>query len=266
MISEQTRNKLITIAENEQKVYDNGVADGKQAENDVFWDVISYHQTRTDYQRAFRGWACQYIRPPFKITPTARYGDHYMFADNKELLKVEKEFFDLSQLKELSQTSNSYGHMRTFSGCMGIVEIEDIGMPSAAYDATFYDCVKLEKIEVVRSQEDTFYNLHSFGYCSKLQHLVIEGVIGTDFNIKWSPLSVASLKSIIKHLAHYYGTDKEFTRTLTVKASAWQALEDAGFTNEDYQWIFDTWGGNPTTVESWDQLMGGWLGWNLVLA
>lgn len=31
MLTEQTRNKLATIAENEQKVYDNGVADGKRA-------------------------------------------------------------------------------------------------------------------------------------------------------------------------------------------------------------------------------------------
>ena len=260
-----TKELLTTIAENQPKIKAQGFEEGKKAEYDAFWDTISYHQTRTDYQRAFRGWACQHIRPPFKITPTARFGDHYMFADNKELLKVEKEFFDLSQLKELSQTSNSYGHMRTFSGCMGIVEIEDIGMPSAAYDATFYDCLKLEKIEVVRSQEDTFYNLQSFGYCTKLQHLVIEGVIGTDFNIKWSPLSVASLKSIVTHLKPYFNTDKAFTYTLTVKASAWDVLEAEGFTDDDYAWIYDTFGGNPTIVDSWSTLMGGWLGWNLVL-
>ena len=268
MVSEQTRNKLTTIAENEQKVYDNGVADGKQAEYDAFWDMITHNWTRKDYRWGLR-LKCQYIRPPRKIIPTGDQSVCYMFADNPDLLKIEKEYFDFSQKSIPNQTAGYYGHQRVFANCRNLVEIEDVGMQPAYYDGTFYDCLKLEKIEVVRSQEDTFYNLQSFGYCTKLQHLVIEGVIGTDFNIKWSPLSPASLTSIITHLKDYLGTANGWVYTLTVKASAWTELNAAGFTDEALDWVERKY--NIPKDEflnlgvTWTDLVSG-LGWNLVLA
>ena len=69
--------KLTTIAENEQKVfeagynegkqegygegqldgyndgYDTGVIDGRQAEYDAFWDIYQVNGARTDHQNAF---------------------------------------------------------------------------------------------------------------------------------------------------------------------------------------------------------------------
>lgn len=239
---------------------------GKQAEYDAFWDVITNNGTRTDYRNGFQRWNCPYIRPTRKIIPTNNQGINYLFDSNHSLLKVEKEYFDFSQKINVSQTASYAGHCRVFADCVSLIEIEDVGMQPAYYDATFYDCLKLEKIAVIRSQEDTLYNENTFGYCSKLKDLVIEGVIGTNFNIKWSPLTPTSLKNIIKHLKHYYGTADEFKYTLTVKASAWNELEVAGFTDEDYRWVLDNWGSHPSSYDLWETLMGGWLGWNLVLA
>ena len=238
---------------------------GKRAEYDMFWDAVTHNWTRTDYRWGLR-WKCQYIRPPRKIIPTGSQGICYMFCDNPDLLKIEKAYFDFSKKSIPNQTAGYYGNQRVFANCRNLVEIEDIGMQAAYYDGTFYDCLNLEKIEIIRSQEDTLYNNEAFGYCSKLKDLVVEGVIGTNFNIRYSPLSIASLKSIIKHLNHYYGTADEFKYTLTVKASAWEALEAAGFTDEDYQWVIDNWNSPPASYDSWETLMGGWLGWNLVLA
>ena len=127
-----------------------------------------------------------------------------MFAYNTNLLKVEKEYFDLSQITNPSQTSGSFGNQCVFSGCSNLVEIEDIGMTAAMYDSTFSGCSKLEKIAIIRTQEDTTFYI-PFNNCTSLKELIIEGVIGTNFPIgNSSLLSATSLKSIITHLKNYY--------------------------------------------------------------
>lgn len=239
---------------------------GKQAEYDEFWGVITKNWTRKDYRNGFQHWDCQYIRPPKKIIPTSNQGINYLFSGNKSLLKVEKEYFDFSQKVNVSQTASYAGHSRTFDRCISLIEIEDLGMQPAYYDGTFYDCLKLEKIEIIRSQEDTLYNDMAFGYCTKLKDLTIEGTIGTNFNIKWSPLSVASLKSIIKHLKDYAGTDKEFTYTVTFKSSAFAELEKAEFDSDDSNWGISTFGIDLEFTEgvTWTNIIS-YLGWSLSL-
>jgi hypothetical protein len=69
-------------------------------------------------------------------------------------------------------------------------------------------------------------------------------------------------------LKPYYGTDKEFTCTLTVKASAWEALEAAGFAEEDNEWLEDKFSADKDFIEGngwgWAELIG-LLGWKLSL-
>lgn len=221
---------------------------GKQAQYDEFWLNVANNQARASYYRGFNYWANEYIRPPFKIVPTARQGHHYIVQDCKNLLKVEKAYFDLSQISDLSQTNAQNGNLGVFSGCSKLIEIEDVGLPAAAYSNTFYDCVKLEKIAVVRAQEDTIFAPNTFGYCSRLRDLTMEGVIGTDIRFDRSPLSVESMKSIISHLKDYSGTEKEGTYTVTFTSTCKTALGVEGNTSPN---------GNTWTQYVYD------LGWNL---
>ena len=240
---------LATIAENVPKVYEAG----KQAENKAFWDIITLNNTRPHYGHTFRYWDVPYVRPPYKITPTARGGTLYMFANNPNLLKVEKEYFDLSQLPNQSQTNGSFGNQCIFTNCPNLVEIEDIGITAAMYDTTYYGCSKLERIEIIRVQEDTtFYN--AFSSCRALKHLTVEGVIGTNFSIAYSPLTKESMKSIITHLKDYSGTSNEYKYTVTFNPSAFSVLEAEGATAE--------YNGVPCT---WAELIDN-LKWNLVKA
>lgn len=218
---------LATIAENVPKVYEAGKTQGQNE----LWEDVTAKGTRSNCAHAFRSWDTPYIRPTYKLTPTERGGSIYMFANNPSLLKVEKEYFDLSQITGVSQTVAYNGHQATFYKCYKLVEIEDVGMQAAMYDSTYYDCVSLEKIEVIRSQEDTIYNTNTFGHCSKLAHLIVEGVIGTNIWFSYCPLTVASLKSVITHLKDYSETSSEYTYTITFKATAFEALEAEGATS-----------------------------------
>jgi hypothetical protein len=255
--------KLKTVAENEQKVYDAG----KKAEYDAFWDSIPLEDMN---QLAFSGyaWNDTTFRPNRDIVFIGG-GGSYSFASNN-ISNIKANLNECGVKLDVSKMT-SLGYCFRILKTSELPELDFRGVKNFS-GLAYAVCnnSNLETIDkiILPNEWSAVGNAASFLTSNpKLVNITFEGTIPGSINLSNSPLlSVESLKSLIKSLAHYYGTDKEFTYTLTVKASAWEALEAAGFTNEDYRWILDTWGGNPTTVESWDALMGGWIGWNLVLA
>lgn len=254
------------MAENIPKVYETGEKSGYNKENLAWFNMITNNGKRETGTRMFNECNLDEIVLPKPITGITMAGKmFYNMSDTTTL--PPKEMIDLSSVDVAnSNVGSDYSVNHAFGSCGKIKYIPDYGIQAPyQYYATYASCRSLEEIELVRSNENTKY-INTFVNDTSLTTIHFEGVIGTDFDIHYSPLSVASLKSIIKHLKPYYGTDKEFTCTLTVKTSAWEALEEAGFTDEDYQWVFDNWGTPPSAYDSWETLMGGWLGWNLVLA
>ena len=63
----------------------------------VSWDVIQANGTRNAYQYAFIYWDTEYIKPKYKVVPTAGHCSQ-IFYSNKKLKKVEAEYFDFSQV------------------------------------------------------------------------------------------------------------------------------------------------------------------------
>ena len=51
--------------------FEAGKQEGKQEEYDAFWDMIQQKGNRADYSYAFLRWGGQYIRPKYKVIPTA---------------------------------------------------------------------------------------------------------------------------------------------------------------------------------------------------
>ncbi|MEE0963115.1 MAG: hypothetical protein U0L73_02715 [Ruminococcus bromii] len=276
MISEQTRNKLTTIAENEQKVYNNGVADGMRTQYDAFWDNIQEGGKRTYYSSAFyvgpsssrkKVWTDTIFKPKYDLNVVGSGQNMFYgcgFTNLKEILIKQGVKLDTSQCTRL----------QALFGESAVTHIPEISAINA--DNTYglhtmcsyaEGLISIDKLKLKEDGKQEFTN--TFNYCRKLQDLVIEGVIGTNFNAQHSPLSVASLKSIVKHLKSYLGTSSEYAYTLTVKASAWEALEAAGFTDEDLEWIEEVLGIDKDT---WLEFEFAWeetlevLRWNLVLA
>lgn len=215
----------VEIAKNVSKVYEAG----KKSEYDAFWDGIQNSGNRERYEYAFVDWDVEYIRPKYKVVPNSSSRNLNLFYNNSKLKKIESKYFDFSNHRP-NIAAGVNGNYLTFANCPNLEEIEDVGINGGGYYSTYSSNQKLKKIAVMRCVEGGAYS-EPFRGCESLTDIIIEGVISTNFPIRQSPLTVESLKSIITHLKDYSGTDKEYTYTVTFKATAFAELEAEGTTS-----------------------------------
>ena len=155
--------KLLTIAENDKKLYDGG----KKAERDAFWDIFQNKGVPKQYNNAFcTGWTDENYNPKYPITIPANTGLSYLFAYNTSVTDTKVTI-------------------------------------TAPYTTVYMfhwmsNCHTIRKLVV--TENTTFVN--GFDYCYKLQNIVIEGVIGNNVNFQWSTvLSKASITNIVNVLS-----------------------------------------------------------------
>ena len=225
--------KLAVIAENEQRVYDKGYQVGNDAGYDEglevgyedgfakaesdFWDMIQDHGNRTDYGQAFRNWRSrtEYLRPKYKVVPTASTSAMNTFYNCEGLKKVEAEYFDFSKKARGGYQGSGWYH--TFTTCGELEEIEDIGMmPDTDYTNTFQYCTNLKKVAKITVDVNTVISPTIFGSCPALESVTFDGEIGYGMNLKWSTkLTEKSIRNIIEHLS-----DNVSGKTLTLSKAA----------------------------------------------
>lgn len=185
--------KLTTIAENVQKVYDagkaaggggsgyeEGFADGKLDERDSFWDTFQNKGKRDDYQRAFYN----------TFWNDTTYNPKYPIACNNGTTAANN-MFDTARITDTKVP---------------------ITITDGYSDSTFVRCMQLVTIQkLILNNVGRFQS--TFTGCSKLQNITIEGSIDVNFNISATAvLTNASVQSIIDHLKDLTG---ETTQTLT---------------------------------------------------
>lgn len=217
--------KLTTIAENEQRVYDGGFDKGERA----MWDLLTKNGTREFYEYGFYQCNFEYFRPPYKIVPTSR--DIAMFSYCSKLKKIEKDYLDLSNITTGNSADGTNSNYAVFRGCINLEEVEDIGIPAGGYYLTFGWCSKLHTVHVMRCKAEGGYT-NPFSNCSELRNLTIEGEIGKNFTMSSNgKLTIDSLKSIINALVDYTGTSNEYKCTLTLNSGCRATLEAEGATS-----------------------------------
>lgn len=197
-IDEKVAKQLATIAQNEQKVYNAGIEQGKQAAYVTFWDSFQQNGTRNSYRYAFYSqgtniWTDALYNPKYPIMATANYGGDSMFQAS--LITDTKVPITIG-------ANASY----TFLGCAFLVTIR----------------------KLIVSESTTFNSW--FNGCGALINLTVEGVIaqnGLDF--RWSTkLSRASHESIVAALST---TTTGLTVTFS-KAAVNKAFETAEGAND----------------------------------
>ena len=232
--------KLVTIAENQQrvyeagyakgrnetdteKVYNDGVADGKEAEYNRFWDEFTWNGERTDYMSAFRSWSIEEFHPTRKIIPTNAQQLFYLASNLK---KVEAAYLDLSQQTEKNSV---YLNFSTFNNCKELEDLSEIDFPCGGYSYTFYECRKLHSIGTLNFDESDYIQNRVFHYCDELQNLKIAGTIGQNgFNISYSTkLTHESLMSIINALKDYSEDTSGTSHSITLGSTNLAKLTDA---------------------------------------
>lgn len=243
--------KLTQIAENEQRVYnagyekgkseggdttaayEQGVADGKQAEWSVFWDAFQNYGNRTDYNEAFKGagWTTEAFKPKYPIVPSGTNAANYMFDSAKigasELTDVPD--FDFVERGIELDFSKANQMTYTFRSCWGIKRLGVIDFSScSSVNRTFYSC-RVKTIDKMVVHENLEYN-NLFQYAGKLEDLTVEGTIGkngfdTSACIK---LTKASITSIVNALS-----DSTSGLTVTLSEAAVNtAFETSAETND----------------------------------
>jgi hypothetical protein len=212
--------KLTTIAENQQAVFEAGKrAGGGDGHYDTFWDAYQDNGSRTTYQYAFAGigWDDDIFNPKHSLS---RIGScAYMFAQSKVT--------DISRLGKITITSSAFSYM--FWQARQMTHICEIELLNANGKLTGFcqdadALVTFDKLIVNAGNDFT----NAFHTCTSLVNIAFEGNIGKSINFKDSPLSRASIESVVGHLSDSVtGQTATFKRTAVEAAfttAEWNAL------------------------------------------
>ena len=191
-----TAEKLTAIAENQQRVYDAGYAKGKAdgIDYDKFWDNFQGGDGRVSYCYAFsyNRFTDETYNPKYNIVcSSGSTTSNYMFY-NSDLITDTK------------------------------VPIDATG--SSSLQRTFANATALETIRSLTVKESHTFD-SAFSGCTALKNITIAGTIGKSISFNSSPLTPASMKSVISCLKDYSGTSDADTQTLTFTSACWTALE-----------------------------------------
>lgn len=211
--------KLIEIAENEQKIYQAGIEQGGKSFYDEFWDNFL---NRTNLQQttaclfAGAGWSEETFNPPYYLDFLT--DGYQMFVYCSYISKEKLAMIDYSKMNRLQGAFNS----------TKLIELPIIDARGATTLSSM--CAwssKLVSVEKIILKDDGSQIVtYIFQNCISLENVEIEGTIGQNgFDIHWSTqLTKDSIKSIINALS-------TTANDLTVKLSK-TAVNNAFTTDE----------------------------------
>lgn len=231
--------KLQTIAENEQKVYDAGVEKGSKEEYNTFWDNYQSYGKIANYAYLFahENWNDKNFFPKYDIA----IGNYCFY--NSDITDLKQKLIDLNISYDVVNLHQAFRHCK-------LSIIPDLSKytarNSSSLSYTFAYTNNLHTIEGISVCDTAEFN-NTFDYATSLQNIKIYGTIGTDFDIHWSPLTLESAKSIINCLKDYSNTNKANTYTVSFSATTW------GYLDED--------GNNSPAGTTWREYISS-LGWN----
>ena len=233
-LAEQKARAKADIDEVHEAGFEKGHAQGEEAGADFayneFWDNFQLNGTRKDYRSSFgAGWSDITFKPKYDITPVS--GD-YMFAyssitDLVAILKRQGVTLDFR-----FATGNNAFNMFIRESTITTLPVVDItNQGNCNYFFFRGRCLRsIEKL--IFNETGTNQNLlTTFQECNELTDVVFEGAIGHDIDMRWSPLSRASIESVVAALG-----DTASGKTLTLKQSA----VNAAFTTEEWETLVAT--------------------------
>lgn len=212
--------ELIKSGELADKVSEVYVAGYSESELN-YWNGFTNSGTRKNYDRAFAECDMEGINIPELCKPVGTYQMFYNYVG-----KRLPNGLDFSDRWSTGTTPNfgRFGH--EFSFAYSLEYVYDLNFPASdSLNQMFGYCRKLKTIDKIRVKEETVYT-NTFVQNYALADVTFEGVIGQNISFADSPLTLASMKSIISCLKDYSGTDKAGTYTLTLKDTCKTELQE----------------------------------------
>lgn len=225
--------KLVKIAENTPKVYEagkaEGIAEGKQAEYDSFWDEYQDYGKRTSYTMydgTFAGkyWTDALFRPKYSIKPSTAY----MMFRSTAITDLTREDISLD-FSECTDMQYTFAYA-------ALLKVPPIDMSSATTTTSTFSYYKGTDLSIIASA-NTIFAPTTFDYVENLKNLVIEGIVATAFNVKRSKnLTRDSIVSIINALST---TTTGLTVTFSKEAvdNAFATAEGAADGSTSAEWL-----------------------------
>lgn len=240
--------KLIQIAENEQKVYEAG----KDAFYDFFWDNFQQNGTRGDYSSSFGAcWSKETFKPKYTIAPTNAYMMFMYFAKAEAAPMDFVEMgidLDLSKCTVMTQLFSDANISRV--GVVDCRKTRDGGRYAFASSKKLVTIEKLIFLDTPFAATNTFQ--YTFQSCEALVNInAIEGKIcNNGLSLQWSTkLSKQSIINIINALS-------STTTGLTITFSK-TAINNAFGINIDNESTYTT---------EWNTLRGSKSNWSFSFA
>ena len=223
--------KLTTIAENEQKVYDAG----KQAFYAFFWDEFQQNGELTNYVGAFGGqWTPDTFKPKYPIRPTYA---NFMFYNNLSQALVIEDFVEFCKENNVvldfsNCIASQYGLACLWTEHFGVLDFsKSTNIISLFYSHNNNSGVK--KIDEFISSEKTKFNTEAstngtFHMATQLTDITMSGVVACSINFGTCPLNKASIESVVNVLSSTVsGQTVTFKKTAVNEAfsdAEWQEL------------------------------------------
>lgn len=221
--------KLQTIAENEQRVYEAGKAHGetvgKKAHYDEFWDGFMENGNRTSFTYAFAYWSDNIFYPKYNLNPVSATG---MFA-NCKIKNFKQRLIDCGVVLNTSKVAN-FTQFFGYSQDLTHVPTIDARSATTMYLSFANDRQLVEIEKIILSNSDTTTFVETFNNCTSLVEIRFEGIIGNSIQFHGCPkLSKASITSVINALS-------TTTSGLTVHFSK-TAVETAFGSTTSEEWL-----------------------------
>lgn len=217
--------KLNTIYENEQKVFEAG----RKKEHQEFWNNYFGADPRYSFSYRFAGagWNSKTFKPTRNIEVVGGSG-MFMYSNiNVDMVEHLKKLGITINFSNLGRGASSIFQNSAFIR-LGEINFSTVtGLTSMFLGCTYLKTI--DKLILNNSGAQTF--LSTFQNCNVLENIVVEGVIGQNFDIKSSPLSKESIESIVNVLS-----DTSSGKTVTFKKTA----KESAFTEDEWNALIAT--------------------------
>ena len=224
-IADTILNNTNTIYLNQKDVFEAG----KEAQDNEFWKEYQTGYTSNYLIATFAGyqWTEKTFKPKYDICPIAT-GEYLFYFNNVQdldaAIKNAGIKLDLGKCKKLDSIFLNY---------TGKI-IPSINTESCNVDDTnlFAYAESLTTIKKLVVKNDGTQNFRGwFTRCKSLLNIVIEGVIGQNFDIKDSPLTKESIESIVNALS-----TTATGKTVSISKSA----KESSFTEDEWNALIST--------------------------
>lgn len=225
--------KLTTIAENEQKVFDAG----RKSEHDMFWNNFQNYGKRRSYTYAFVGqwenpcWTDDNFRPKYDIKATT-LSYAFQFCGITDLAKI----LDECGVK-LTFPNSGVANAALYYAFQAskITHIPELNCPTVGnFQNAFHSCERLERIDKL-TVSSTAASEGAFLNCYKLKELRVGMEINYNWSIYWSPLSRASIEHLIGALSDT-STKKSISFNLNAVKREFETSSGAKDGNTSEEW------------------------------